>query len=241
MLSGGGMVGGLGDNRNSPTWVNSALSRGFFDATWPETAPSFGSSASIRRIGDILNHGKLYLLTQIGVAQTAGEIVLDGVLGEWIMWHAFGDPTLELWTGNPYRLVLTTEVLVQALPDRLHAYLSRRRRHAHRAPARTRRAGARGAGNRQGRRRGPSVLRYTRPEHAHPALGRLRQCRERRTQDEPGTADDQLTPASVRRRRCDIDFGCRSAVNPCARGSRPRSRRGARRRAGPSSTAGRRA
>jgi Peptidase family C25/Propeptide_C25 len=121
MLSGGGMVGGLGDNRNSPTWVNSALSRGFFDATWPETAPGFGSSASIRRIGDILNHGKLYLLTQIGVAQTAGEIVLDGVLGEWIMWHAFGDPTLELWTGNPYRLVLTTEVLVQALPDRLHA------------------------------------------------------------------------------------------------------------------------
>jgi hypothetical protein len=120
MLSGGGMVGGLGDNRNSPTWVNSALSRGFFDATWPETAPGFGSSASIRRIGDVLNHGKLYLLTQIGVAQTAGEIVLDGVLGEWIMWHAFGDPTLELWTGNPYRLVLTTEVLVQALPDRLH-------------------------------------------------------------------------------------------------------------------------
>ena len=46
--------------------------------------------------------------------------MLDGVLGEWIMWHAFGDPTLELWTGNPYRLVLTTEVLVQALPDRLH-------------------------------------------------------------------------------------------------------------------------
>ena len=51
LVSGGGMVGGLGDNRNSPTWVNSALARGFFDATWPETAPGFGGGTSERRLG----------------------------------------------------------------------------------------------------------------------------------------------------------------------------------------------
>lgn len=119
MLQGGGMVGGLGDNRNSPTWANSALSRGFFDATWPELAPGFGGAASERRLGDILNHGKLYLLSQVGVAQTAGEIVLDGVIGQWIMWHAFGDPTLEMWTRNPYSVLLPLDFKLEPMSDRL--------------------------------------------------------------------------------------------------------------------------
>ena len=119
LRSGGGMVGGLGDNRNSPTWANSALTRGFFDATWPETAPGFGGGTSERRLGDILNHGKMYLLSQIGVAQTAGDIVLDGVIGQWIMWHAFGDPTLEMWTRNPHRITLDPNVVVAVQQDRL--------------------------------------------------------------------------------------------------------------------------
>lgn len=121
MLAGGGMVGGLGDNRNSPTWVNSALSRGFYDATWPEVAPAFGPGTSKRRLGDVLNHGKMYLLSQIGVAQTAGEILLDGVIGEWIMWHAFGDPTLEMWTRNPHRITLDPTLVASVLQDRIQA------------------------------------------------------------------------------------------------------------------------
>ncbi len=104
----GGMVGGLGDNRNSPTWANNALSRGFFDATWPNLAPEFGGSTSYRRLGDILNHGKMYMLTQLGVTQTAGSVDLDSALSELIMWHAFGDPTLEMWTANPHTLSLST-------------------------------------------------------------------------------------------------------------------------------------
>lgn len=102
----GGMVGGLGDNRNSPTWANTALTRGFYDATWPDLAPEFGEDESIRRLGDILNHGKMYLLTQIGVTQTAGRVSLEAALGELVIWHAFGDPTLEMWTSNPYRMLL---------------------------------------------------------------------------------------------------------------------------------------
>jgi len=107
LLNGGGMVGGLGDVRNSPTWENSALTRGFFDATWPNLAPSFGGNTPIRRLGGILNHGKLYLLSQLGVAQTAGSIDLSDFVDEWIIWHAFGDPTLEMWTRNPYNFVLS--------------------------------------------------------------------------------------------------------------------------------------
>lgn len=112
MLDGGGMVGGLGDVRNSPTWENSALTRGFFDATWPDLAPEFGGKDSITRLGDILNHGKLYLLSQFGVTQTAGDIEISKVVDEWIMWHVFGDPTLEMWTSNPHILVLPIEHFV---------------------------------------------------------------------------------------------------------------------------------
>ncbi|HEX9709425.1 MAG TPA: C25 family cysteine peptidase, partial [Candidatus Thermoplasmatota archaeon] len=111
--SGGGMVGGLGDNRNSPTWPNNALTRGFFDATWPSLAPEYGGGTSHRRLGDILNHGKVYMLTQVGVAQTAGSVSIESAISEYIMWHAFGDPTLEMWTSNPHRLTLGDLVAIE--------------------------------------------------------------------------------------------------------------------------------
>jgi hypothetical protein len=115
LRAGGGMVGGLGDVRNSPSWANSALTRGFYDATWPNLAPGFGGATVHRRLGDILNHGKVYLLTQVGVAQPAGDVTLDEMIDEYIMWHAFGDPTLEMWTSNPYSLVLPVAFELQTL------------------------------------------------------------------------------------------------------------------------------
>ncbi len=119
LRSGGGMVGGLGDVRNSPSWANSALTRGFFDATWPNVAPEYGSATPQRRLGDILNHGKLYLATQVGVAQPAGEVTLSEVFEEWILWHAFGDPTLEMWTSNPHRRKLPATFTQQMEGGRL--------------------------------------------------------------------------------------------------------------------------
>lgn len=115
----GGMVGGLGDVRNSPTWANSALTRGFFDATWPDLAPEFGAAVSKRRLADILNHGRAYMLTQVGVPQTAGSVVLEAARAENIMWHAFGDPTLEMWTDNPYRFPLNLKHKLSAQRDHL--------------------------------------------------------------------------------------------------------------------------
>lgn len=119
MKSGGGMVGGIGDVRNSPTWPNSAILRGFVDATWPNLAPEFGGATPIRRLGDILDHGKLYLATQIGVAQPAGSVSLQDYTDEIILYHAFGDPTQEMWTSNPHRLILPLAFELATLPDRL--------------------------------------------------------------------------------------------------------------------------
>jgi hypothetical protein len=118
-LPGGGMVGGLGDVRNSPSWENSALTRGFYDATWPNLAPEFGDGTVHRRLGDILNHGKFYLLSQVGVAQPAGDVSWNDVVQELILWHVFGDPTLEMWTSNPWRFSLPSWAEVQLQEDGL--------------------------------------------------------------------------------------------------------------------------
>jgi len=93
----GGAVGVLGDTRNSPSWPNSALLRGFMDAIYPDAIPTFGDSTPRRRLGDILNHGKLYLLTQVGAAGIGGYDVQD----ELYLWHVLGDPMMKLRLSPP--------------------------------------------------------------------------------------------------------------------------------------------
>jgi hypothetical protein len=109
----GGAVGILGDTRNSPSWANSALLRGYMDAIWPTAIPTYGDSASKRRLGDILNHGKMYMLTQAGV----GGTMISSYEGadELRLWHAIGDPTLEIWTHSPYLIVLPRWIVVRPL------------------------------------------------------------------------------------------------------------------------------
>lgn len=101
----GGAVAIIGDTRNSPTWANSALTRGLMDATWPNTVPE-GGNTPIRRLGDILNYGKSYLVGQVGVAQTAGSVSTNTANMNVIMYHVFGDPTLEMWTSMPWHVIL---------------------------------------------------------------------------------------------------------------------------------------
>lgn len=105
---GGGAVGVLGDSRNSPTWANNALLRGYMDAIWPSAIPSFGSAASKRRLGDILNHGKAYMLTQIGVGPAGAMPSASEVTAELRLWHCYGDPTLEIWSSNPHTFILSS-------------------------------------------------------------------------------------------------------------------------------------
>ncbi len=96
----GGAVGVLGDTLNSPTWANSALLRGFIDAIYPSAIPGFGLNKSYRRLGDILNHAKLYLFTVAGVEGTGVSWADTG--DELRLWNCLGDPTLEIWTRYPY-------------------------------------------------------------------------------------------------------------------------------------------
>lgn len=108
----GGAIGVLGDTRNSPSWANSALLRGFIDATWPTAIGSFGDATVKRRLGDILNHGKLYLWTQIGMFEINNTKARD----ELRMWHVIGDPSLEMWTRYPY-LTILPEAMSSILMD----------------------------------------------------------------------------------------------------------------------------
>lgn len=111
----GGAIGILGDTRNSPTWANNALTRGYFDAIWPDTLPGYGDNSRQRRLGDILNYGKIYMLSQVGVSGTTPAVTQALATNELYLWHVIGDPTLEMWTARPLtRLDLLSILLEQS-------------------------------------------------------------------------------------------------------------------------------
>ncbi len=111
-----GVVGALGDTRNSPTWANNALTRGFADAVFPDVLPAYGTTTSIRRLADILNYGKIYLDTQVGIEPT-GTVTQTNADSNNVMWHAFGDPTQEIWTSRPFILsrIYATELFLETV------------------------------------------------------------------------------------------------------------------------------
>lgn len=114
----GGAVGMIGDTRVSPSWPNTALLRGLIDASWPDTVPDFGGDESLRRLGDILNHAKAYVATQVGISgQGTSQNAYESEL---ILYHVLGDPTLEMWTENPHTLpVLKIPELLEILETKL--------------------------------------------------------------------------------------------------------------------------
>ena len=129
----GGAVGVIGDTRNSPTWANSAFARGLFDATWPDLLPGDGGNTSIRRLGDILNYGKVYLVGQVFVPQSAGSVSLAAALTDVTLYHVYGDPTMAMWTKYPWQVALPGfaddfKVIEAGLWE---ISLSRQRRHDH--------------------------------------------------------------------------------------------------------------
>lgn len=102
----GGAVGVLGDTRNSPTVQNNTLTRGFFDAIWPSTLPSYGGTTSIKRLGDILNYAKTYMVSEHGIGNSNVQFELAA-------WHVYGDPTMEIRTSNPYILTLPISAVIK--------------------------------------------------------------------------------------------------------------------------------
>jgi hypothetical protein len=98
----GGAIAGFGDTRVSPSWPNSHLAVGFFDAMFSLTVPDYGppgTDAETRRLGDILVRGKQYMATQEGIDwQGAGDTYVEHYL-----YHLLGDPTMQMWASNPVR------------------------------------------------------------------------------------------------------------------------------------------
>ncbi|MBS1812979.1 MAG: hypothetical protein JST84_32740 [Acidobacteria bacterium] len=73
---------------------NPHISKGFLDAVWPAVNPNKGECLPQRRLGDILNYGKWYMLERMGVDH-------DNAHNHLRSYNALGDPTLEMWTEQP--------------------------------------------------------------------------------------------------------------------------------------------
>lgn len=109
----GGAVGVIGDSRNSPSNTNSHLAEGLIDAIFPSTLTSYGSSAPILRMGDVLVAGKQYMNTQSGLDGQSGS----DTTAEEFLYHWFGDPTMPIWTKRPltFLSVFNASVLANAV------------------------------------------------------------------------------------------------------------------------------
>jgi hypothetical protein len=99
----GGAVGAFGDTEISPTDHNTQLAWGFADALIPRVLPSEGP-AERQRVGDALMHGKARLASiwpPSGPGITGGD---GGTRNELYLWHWFGDPTMQMWGGEPVKI-----------------------------------------------------------------------------------------------------------------------------------------
>jgi Peptidase family C25/Propeptide_C25 len=90
----GGAVGVFGDTEVSPTWHNTQIAFGFADALLPRVLPAEGP-AEKQRVGDALVHGK-NRLAGISPPTTDGN-----TRNELYLWHYFGDPSMQMWGGDP--------------------------------------------------------------------------------------------------------------------------------------------
>ena len=105
-----GALAVIGDTRNSSTVDNGHLTLGLFDAIFPGLAPGFGSNAPVRRLGDVLNHGKGFLAAvDAGTTPNLHPIdnggarpSVEGLRQELNIYNLLGDPTLKLRTAAPW-------------------------------------------------------------------------------------------------------------------------------------------
>jgi hypothetical protein len=96
----GGAVGVFGDTEISPTDHNTQLAFGFLDALVPRVLAGEGPDDRLR-VGEALIYGKSRLAgiwPPSGPGITGGS---DGTRAEFYLWHYFGDPSMQMWGGEP--------------------------------------------------------------------------------------------------------------------------------------------
>ena len=104
-----GALAVIGDSRNSSTRDNGHLAIGLFDALFPGLAPSFGGSTPVRRLGDLLNHGRAYIAAvasgstpNLHPSDNGAPVGVEGLRQQLNLYSLLGDPTVQLRTHAPW-------------------------------------------------------------------------------------------------------------------------------------------
>jgi hypothetical protein len=99
----GGAAGVVAATRLSYGGYNDYLDKGLFDAIWPGFLPYVPAPGPFSnpqyRMGQVLDYAKLYLATMYG------EGIYRQITFE--MFHYFGDPTMQIWTGPPSNMAVS--------------------------------------------------------------------------------------------------------------------------------------
>ena len=94
------------------TWHNDSMAKALFDAVWPGIIPVFPKTnisypVKNRRLGDLLNYAKAYLLINHGANAETKE--------QFELYHVLGDPTLEIWEDEPSSVRLRAGIMRDTL------------------------------------------------------------------------------------------------------------------------------
>lgn len=99
----------IGDTRNSSTVDNGHLTIGLFDAVFPGLASGFGANVPVRRLGDVLNHGRAYIAAvdagstdNLHPSDDGAVVGVEGLRQELNIYNLLGDPTVKLRTSAPW-------------------------------------------------------------------------------------------------------------------------------------------
>jgi hypothetical protein len=124
-----GALAVIGDTRDSSTRDNGHLAIGLFDAIFPGLSPGFGAAAAVRRMGDVMNHGRAYLAA-VAAGTTANlhptdngvPVPVEGLRQQMNLYNLLGDPTVKLRTAPPVTFgsvvitVLANQAVINVAP-----------------------------------------------------------------------------------------------------------------------------
>lgn len=88
----------IASTKRSGSWRNDSMIKALFDSIWPGILPTFPKETESlpiknKRIGDILNYAKAYILVAHGLNR--------GTKKHLETYHVIGDPTLQIWSAAP--------------------------------------------------------------------------------------------------------------------------------------------
>ncbi len=108
-----GALAVIADTRDSATTSNGHLAIGLFDAIFPGLAPGFGTGTAVRRLGDVMNHGRAYiaavnagLTPNLHPSDNGAAVPMNGLRQQLNLYNLLGDPTVKLRTSASLRFLL---------------------------------------------------------------------------------------------------------------------------------------